>query len=66
MSFNSKIVRAVAEIFKSRSRPNLSEGTWQKSCESSYNWANYKQKNTTYFKEAFLQVPLLKQGYQST
>ena len=44
-------------------RPNLSEGACQKSCESNQIWGSYGQKETTYFKEAFVEIPSLKQCY---
>ena len=60
MGYNSKKIRAVTKILQCRSRPNLSEGTCQKFCKSNQNWESYGQKETTYFKVAFLQVPPLK------
>ena len=56
MSYNSKNVTAVEEIFQCTSTPNLSEGTCQKSL--SYNWGSYEQKAITYVKEAFVQLLL--------
>ena len=47
-------------MFQCRGRSNLSEDTCQKSYECNQNWASYGQKETTYFMEAFLQVPPLK------
>ena len=60
MGYNLKKIRAVAKILQCRSKPNLPEGTCQKSCKSNQNWESYGQKETTYFKGAFLQVPPLK------
>ena len=60
MGNNSKKIEAVAKILECKSRPNLSEETCQKSSESNHNWESYGQKETTYFKGAFLQVPPLK------
>ena len=40
-------------------RRNLYEGTCQKSYESSQNWGSYNQKETTYFKGPFFQVPAI-------
>ena len=60
MGYNSKKIRAVAKISQSRSRPDLSDDMCQKSCESNENWESYGQKEITYFKGAFLQVPSLK------
>ena len=60
IGYNSKDIRAMVKIFQCRSRPNLSENLCQKSCESNQNWGSYGQKKTTYFKEPFLPVPLLK------
>ena len=57
MNYNSKNISAVAEILKCTSRPHISEGAWQKSCENSRNRRSYEQKDTIYIKEAFLQVP---------
>ena len=54
MGYNSKNIRAAVKPF--RGRPDLSEGACQRSCESNQNWGCYGQKETTYFKEAFLQV----------
>ena len=50
----------MAKILWCRSRPNLLEGTCENSCKSNQNWESYGQKETTYFKGAFLQVPPLK------
>ena len=51
----------MAKILQRRGRPNLSEGTCQKFCKSNQNWESYGEKETIYFKGAFLQVPPLKQ-----
>ena len=60
MGYHSENVRAVVRGFQCRSRTNLSENVCQKSRESNQNWGSYEQKQTTYFKEPFLPVPLLK------
>ena len=65
MSYNSKNIRAAVKIFQCRSRANLSENVCQKFRESNQNWGSYEQKGTTYFKEPFLPVPLLKWRYRS-
>ena len=51
MSYNSKNVKAVAELFNCPNRPNISEGAYQESSESSQNWGSYGQKETTYLSE---------------
>ena len=66
MGYNSENIRAAVQVFQCRSRPNLSEDVCQKSRESNQNWGSYEQKGTTYFKEPFLPVPLLKWRYRST
>ena len=58
MSYNSKNEKAVADITSYTSRLNLSEGICQTSCESRNNWGSCEQ--TSYFREAFFQVPTLK------
>ena len=60
LGYNSKNIKVVVKNFQCRGRQNLSKGACQKSCESNQNWGSYGQKETTYFKEAFLQVPPLK------
>ena len=60
MALNSENVGATVKMFQCRGRPNLSEDTCQKPYEFNQNWTSYEQKETTYFKEAFLQVLTLK------
>ena len=56
MGYNSKHIKAAVKSFSAE----VDQSAWQKSCESNQNWGGYGQKETTYFKEAFLQVPPLK------
>ena len=63
MGYNSKNIRVTVKTFSCRGRPNLSEGACQKSCESNQNWGSYGQKETTYFKDVFLQVLPLRWCY---
>ena len=65
MGYNSENI-SYNTSFQCRSRPNLSENVCQKSRESNQNCGSYEQKWTTYFKEPFLPVPLLKWRYRST
>ena len=44
MGYNSKNIRAAVKTFLCRGRPNLSEGAYQKSCESNQKWGSYGQK----------------------
>ena len=60
MGYKSKNITMAVKCFYCRSAPNLSKGECQKTCESNHNWGNYGQKETTYFQEAFPQVPPLK------
>ena len=60
MGNNSKKIRVVAKILECKSRPNLSEETCQKSSKSNHSCESYGQKETIYFKGAFLQVLPLK------
>ena len=63
MGCNSKNIGAAVKTFQCRVRPNFFEYACQKSCESKQNWISYGQKETTFLKEAFLQVLPLKQCY---
>ena len=60
MGYNSKNIRAAVKTFYCWGRPNLSEGACQKVCASDQNWGSNGQKETTYFKEAFLRARPLK------
>ena len=51
MSYNSKIVRTVAEILYCTNGANLTERECQKFCESNQNGEGYEQKQSTYVKE---------------
>ena len=65
MVYNSKNTRAAMKFFQCRSRLNLSENVYQKFRESNQNWGSYEQKETTYFKEPFLPVPLLNWHFEA-
>ena len=60
MGYNFKSIRAAVKFFLGSSRPNRPENACQKSWESNRNWGIYGQKETSYVKEPFLPVPLLK------
>ena len=68
MSYNSKNVRAVADFFQCTSKTNFLKVCAKNPVRVDRigNWGNYEQKETTYFKGAFLQVPPLKECYRST
>ena len=59
MSYNSKNVRAVEEIFQCTSRPKLSEGACQESWESRTGKVMSSKRPPT-FKGTFFPVPPLK------
>ena len=56
MGYNSKKIKGAIKMFYCRSRPNLSEGVCQKSCESNQNWGSCGQKEVTYFKGTLMQT----------
>ena len=51
VSYNSKDIAAAVKNFQCRSRSNLSEGAYQKSCESNQNWGSYGRKRPPTLRE---------------
>ena len=66
MGYNSENIRAAVQVFQCRNTPNLSENVRQKLVKVTKIGETYEQEWTTYFKEPFLPVPLLKCRYRST